>query len=352
MPGEAIVTIRDKQWGVNIASAPWELVQGLGGIAEIPPGTGMLCDTGWEQLITVTTESMLFPLDIAFLSESLVVVDLVQYFVPGHRITSVQPARYFLEVNAGEMDGIDLGDQVSVELLPLEEAPVIPDWMNIMFSFMGFALMGALMVGMDRPVVKGMLGQPENPGQPGSPKLKRYKGAYLTNWQYGGYSYVEADPDKPEHLWTHSMVDYADPDEVIAIAEREGLPRISLAGGFWQKIGYQGYGEKVSISEAKKALARAREHVFGSRGRSSSEEEEIKCELDKMLKAEWISYDYVVKELTKKGYPSEAIKKALDEEIVRLTRHSPPFSIEDLERMERYLGLTRELSRSMRDVIR
>ena len=93
--------------------------------------------------------------------------------------------------------------------------------------------------------------------------IKRYKGPYLANWQYGGYSYIEEDPTKPESLWPHGMVDYVDPEEVIAIAEREGLPTISLAGGFWERIGYKGWGEKLSISEARTALAKAREHILG-----------------------------------------------------------------------------------------
>jgi len=151
VPGEAVVTIRDRQWSVSIASTPWELAQGLGGIAETLPDTGMLFDTGWEQYITVTTESMLFPIDIAFLSESLVVVDLVQHFVPGHKITSIAPARYFLEVNAGEMDSVDLGDLVSIEILSFQNGPVATDWMSLLLPFMAFALIGVLMVGVFRP---------------------------------------------------------------------------------------------------------------------------------------------------------------------------------------------------------
>ena len=69
MPAQAIVTIGDKQWAVGIAYASWELSQGLGGLVELPPGTGMLFDTGFEQTIEVTTVPMLFPLDIAFFSE-------------------------------------------------------------------------------------------------------------------------------------------------------------------------------------------------------------------------------------------------------------------------------------------
>jgi len=92
-------------------------------------------------------------------------------------------------------------------------------------------------------------------------KKRRYHGPFLVNWQYGGYSYVEEDPDKPESQWVTSMVDFVNPDEAITIAEREGIAVISLAGGFWERVGYKGWGEKVSISEAKTALAKAREYM-------------------------------------------------------------------------------------------
>ena len=67
MAGQLTIRISDKEWLASLAQAPWELTQGLGGIPEIPQGTGMLFDLGFEQTITVTTEPMLFSLDIAFL---------------------------------------------------------------------------------------------------------------------------------------------------------------------------------------------------------------------------------------------------------------------------------------------
>jgi len=103
----------------------------------------------------------------------------------------------------------------------------------------------------------------ERSSSPDSMLKNRYHGAYLTNWQYGGYSYVEEDPDKPERLWVRGMADYVNPSEVIAIAEREGLQNISLAGGFWERIGYRGWGEKETINEARVALAKAKKHVLG-----------------------------------------------------------------------------------------
>jgi uncharacterized membrane protein (UPF0127 family) len=162
MPGQAIVTIKDKQWNITIANAPWELAQGLGGLAELPAECGMLFDTGWQQLISVTTESMLFPLDIAFLSESLQVVDLIQNLEPGNIVVSAQSARYFLEVNAGELDSIELGDQASVELSTLQEMPSWEEWptamWNMITTLLPFIILGAFAIGMVKSVFN-------NPGQ-------------------------------------------------------------------------------------------------------------------------------------------------------------------------------------------
>ncbi len=154
MSGQGTVRIGDKQWLISLADAPWELVQGLGGIPEMTPNTGMLFDLGFEQAITVTTEPMLFPLDIAFLSESLMITEVYRNVQPGYHVNSTLPARYFLEVNANELEGIDSGSQASVDSLPLQEVPVAPDWVSAMTSFMGFTLMGVFMVGLVQSLVE------------------------------------------------------------------------------------------------------------------------------------------------------------------------------------------------------
>ena len=268
MSGQAIVSIGDSQWLVDVAGMPWELAQGLSGIPEISPGTGMLFDVGWEQAVTVTTEVMLFPMDIAFLDESLTAVHLVRGLTPGQQATSEALARYFLEVNAGELESVGVGDQVSVELLAPEGPPVqVPDWVGVVMPLMTVGIMGAFVFGVLRPVIKSMFANPGNPGKALNPgkSSRRYHSAFLVNWQYGGYSFVEEDPEKPERLWVRGMADYADPDQVITIAEREGLPHVSLAGGFWERIGRSGWGEQASIAEAREALAAAREHVLGGK---------------------------------------------------------------------------------------
>jgi len=161
MSEQATITIREKQWDVSVASAPWELTQGLGGIPELPPGTGMLFDLGWPQAIQVTTVPMLFPLDIAFLSDTLVITEVYRDIQHGYLITSGSVARYFLEVNAGELEGIESGDQASVELLPLQGTTVTPDWMSMVISFMGFALIGAFVITLAKNFAKGVLEEPK-----------------------------------------------------------------------------------------------------------------------------------------------------------------------------------------------
>ncbi len=173
MPGEAIVTIRDKQWTVSIADTPWELAQGLGGLPELAPDTGMLFDTGWTQVIQVTTEPMLFPIDIAFLSETMVVTEVYHDIEPGLLVTSTLPARYFLEVNAGELEGIDAGDRAFMELLQPLMIPAETDWMSAMVGFMGFAVMAVFMTAIARGFVEAALAPPKEKPELYGPRGER-----------------------------------------------------------------------------------------------------------------------------------------------------------------------------------
>src|SRR4030043_1300993 len=121
MSGQALLKIKDTQWIVDIANTSWEQSQGLGGLSGLPAGTGMLFDLGYEKTIEVTTAPMLFPLDIAFLSENLIITEIYGNIEPGYLVTSQQPARYFIEVNAGELESVASGDQASVEMLSYTE---------------------------------------------------------------------------------------------------------------------------------------------------------------------------------------------------------------------------------------
>ena len=161
MAGQATVKIGDREWSTDVATHPWELSQGLGGILGLPAGTGMLFDLGWEQTIEVTTMPMLFPLDIAFMSEDLSITELYLNVVPGYIVTSQLPARYFIEVNAGELADIEVGNQAEVSLLPTRTASAAPDWTSAMFGFIGLMLMGIFMIGIVRDLTEETFKEPE-----------------------------------------------------------------------------------------------------------------------------------------------------------------------------------------------
>ena len=102
----------------------------------------MLFDMGYEQTITVTTEPMLFPLDIAFLSEALEVTEVYPNVAPGYQVNSIAPARYFLEVNAGELEGITEGKPSGHRsyLILQTSSSAAPDWVYAMTGFMGLVM--------------------------------------------------------------------------------------------------------------------------------------------------------------------------------------------------------------------
>ena len=157
MAGQAVVKIKDREWLVSIATAPWELEQGLGGLSDLPLETGMLFDLGFKQTIHVTTVPMLFPLDIAFLSEDLLVTEVYRDIEPGYLVTSQLPARYFLEVNTSELSGIEPGASLSVEYLVTEGmAPVASDLVSTVVPFVGFLAVGAITTLVMRDMVKDL----------------------------------------------------------------------------------------------------------------------------------------------------------------------------------------------------
>jgi len=121
MPGQAVVTIKNKQWSVEVASTFTELTQGLSGISGLSGGTGMLFDMGVDQgYVQIDMSRMLFGLDIIFISSSAGVVGVMRQVQPNEREvifdhTSSLGARYFLEITAGEAEGIEDGDDVVIQ---------------------------------------------------------------------------------------------------------------------------------------------------------------------------------------------------------------------------------------------
>ena len=172
MPGEGTVTIGERQWAVSLATTPSEWVQGLGGLPSLPPGTGMLFDLGQEQAIRVTTEPMLFDIDIVFIGANLVVTEAVGHVPPGNLVTSRLPSRFFLEVNAGEAGAVQPGDQVTVQVRSMETPgqDALSQLTGLMMAVAVYGMVFSLVSGVGR----AMLPRPRREG-PGlyEPRGKR-----------------------------------------------------------------------------------------------------------------------------------------------------------------------------------
>ncbi len=157
MLGQGTITIQNTTWQVSIAADPVDLSAGLGNLSNLTTATGELFDLGVSQTIHVTTVPMLFALDIAFLDENLVVIEVYRDILPGYLVTSQQPARYFLEVNAGELASLNPGDQADAEitLQPVISTSSTTGWLDIVNTFVPL-IMGLAFIGMLIPLVKSL----------------------------------------------------------------------------------------------------------------------------------------------------------------------------------------------------
>jgi len=113
MSRQAIVTIKDKQWQAYLATTYAELTTGLRGLPSISPDTGMLFVLPENQVVAVTTQGLLFPIDIVFIANNTV-IDVASNIQPEYEVTEETPCDMFLEVNDGDAQGIESGDDVSI----------------------------------------------------------------------------------------------------------------------------------------------------------------------------------------------------------------------------------------------
>ncbi|MBA7540551.1 hypothetical protein ES705_32850 [subsurface metagenome] len=170
MPGEAVVTINENQWNVSLATTYIELVGGLSGVPSIPAGTGMLFVLGEKREVTVDTSQMMFPIDIIFISESLV-VDVASNIQPGYLVTEETPCDMFLEVNAGEAAGVEAGDSVATATI---QQPGV-DWSSIISFAIPLVALGfvcAMVGGMAR-LVTGSSSSGAEVRRLGSPRAEK-----------------------------------------------------------------------------------------------------------------------------------------------------------------------------------
>ena len=117
----ATVTVGSATWSVETAITPEEHYQGLSGRTELPQGEGMLFIFDHEQELKFWMFDMNFPIDIIWIDSSCRVIDATLNAdppAPGQspvelpRFSPQAPAKYVLEVNAGEFEdaGLEAGD--------------------------------------------------------------------------------------------------------------------------------------------------------------------------------------------------------------------------------------------------
>ena len=120
------VAIGEASWPVELAVTPEERSQGLSGREVLPEGSGMLFVYEGDQHLSFWMRDMNFPLDMVWIDSSCHVVDVtrdVPIPEPGQSLSDLprfspsQPARFVLEINAGEFDVMDasIGEAVRFE---------------------------------------------------------------------------------------------------------------------------------------------------------------------------------------------------------------------------------------------
>ncbi len=160
----ATVTIKGITWNVDVATTTAEHVAGLSGLAELASGRGMLFDMGSNQAaIAINMDLMKFELDIVFISESLLVQGMLWDVGVGEQdVVATFPegpgARYFMEVNEGELVGITFDDPVVITgytppAPPTPTEPIdISSLMGLMITMMIVVMMMKMMSGMMKGV--------------------------------------------------------------------------------------------------------------------------------------------------------------------------------------------------------
>lgn len=115
---KVIVSIRDRSWECWVASTIAEIRQGLSNVVSIEPWTGMLFVLPYMYIPVVTAKDMLFDLSVIFIGSDMHIKEIVPLLAVGEDVSPSSSCKYFLEVNVGETEDLEPGDEVSV--IPLE----------------------------------------------------------------------------------------------------------------------------------------------------------------------------------------------------------------------------------------
>ena len=117
LPEGKSVLIGEKEFLFSFAETALELVTGLKGVARLEPYDGMLFDFGQEFFPIMTPKGLVFPVEVAFISEDGVIQEIM-YLDPssGFDRAATTKARYALEVPVDffETHNIQIGDSISL----------------------------------------------------------------------------------------------------------------------------------------------------------------------------------------------------------------------------------------------
>lgn len=227
MSGQALVTIGAKQWLVDIASTYQELTQGLGGLSSLTAGMGMLFDLGSERILSVTTEPMLFNIDIVFISGNLVVTEIAPDVAPGYLMQSDLPGRFFLEVNASETACINAGDAVSIQqIATIGQQSLFDELVPFMANMVVFWSMVYIMVEPMPIFVRWLSGEKEKvkePTKPPEPWASEIPSKYIYWSNYGQSSAKTEKLVKRIDSYEASTGLKVNAEKIIDFARSEGL---------------------------------------------------------------------------------------------------------------------------------
>lgn len=104
---------------VEVADTQQEQSQGLGGRESLAPGHGMLFVFREDAKYGIWMENMQFPIDIIWIREDGVVVDIAERVAPEtypETFSPAEPVRYVLETRADfvSLHNIEVGDKVEL----------------------------------------------------------------------------------------------------------------------------------------------------------------------------------------------------------------------------------------------
>ncbi len=111
------LTVAGKILNTELASTPNQRYMGLSFRKSLAENAGMLFVYPAEEQLVFTMRNTLIPLSIAFISEDLVIQEILHMPVgPNQIFPSKAPARFALEVNQGwfERNNIGVGEKISV----------------------------------------------------------------------------------------------------------------------------------------------------------------------------------------------------------------------------------------------